>query len=311
MTTATNPQVVQYHITPHKKRYERIIGRVDDKDQLIGNPNNVKSVAPPKQFIPFHYTAYVKKVVENGKYEGKIKFIPLSESGGENMELRYLSTCPSLDRKYQEKNGYKPIDNADGVGAFFNGDTIYDVPILATNELRRLFMENHPNNGDNPNRPPKAEIYFKIRNGKSDMEQRKAKMLLERKIADFKTKVMEDDNFAEVLSIVYKIKSVYDVDVKRTILFEKLDTQESTMAVMNKYDNYFDELKSKFQYFLDKGILDVHNEKIIFKSDKKAVGIKIEMGADSTLYADTFVKGCEQKSALLKWIEIEKKLNNN
>lgn len=316
MSTATlEPQIIQYHITPDKKFFERIVGKVDEKDQLIGNPNNKRRMSPPKQFIPFAYTAYVKKVYkeENGSkvYNGDIEFIPLSQSGGEHMELRYLSTCPSLDRKYQEKHGYKPVDNVDGVGAFFNGGLVYDVPVLPTNELRRLFMQNHPNNGDNPNRPQRAAIYFKIRNGKADMEARKAKMLEGKKIADFKNKVLEDDNFAEVISTVYKINTSYDLDIKRTIIFEKLEDDTSTKKVIDKYESYFEELKSKFQFFLDKNVLEVSNKKLIYKADKKPVDIKIEMGADSTAFADVFVQACKNNKVLTEWLAIEKKLNNN
>jgi hypothetical protein len=316
MSTETlEPKIIQYHITPEKKFFERIVGKVDDKDQLIGNSNNKRRMSPPKQFIPFAYTAYVRKVYkeENGSkvYNGEVEFISTSEAGGEHMELRYLSTCPSLDRKYQEKHGYKPADNNDGVGAFFNGGLVYDVPVLPTNALRRLFMENHPNNGDNQNRPQRSPVYFKIRNGKADMEARKQKMLAGKRISDFRSKVLEDNNFAEVVSTVYKINPSYDLDIKRTIIFEKLEDDDSTRKVIDKYEAYFEELKSKFQFYLDKNVLEVSNKKLIYKADKKPVDIKIEMGADSTAFADVFVKACKENEILTKWLEIEKKLNNN
>lgn len=313
MSTTTVEKTIQWHITPNKKPTERQVGSVDYKTGEFKGKQNHKSLRyPPKQFIPYSYTAYVKKVIpKTGVYEGEVKFIPLTEKGGEHMELRYLSTCPSLDRKYQEKNGYKPVDDVDGIGKFYQGGMIIEVPVLATNELFRTFMENHPNNGDSINHTNGKPVYFKIRNGKADVQARRERMEYEKKLADFKYKVANDDNTAEVLCIIYKVNPTLDPDSRKDKILEKFDETNGVVKVMNKASEFFNELEGRFQYLLDNNVIEVSNQKLIYKADKKPLGLDVELGVDSEKYSFVFVNKLNDNYKLLaEWLQIEKKLIN-
>jgi len=322
-TTATaKPQLIQFHITPNKKPVEKLVGTVNSKTgEFRGNKSHKSLRYPPKQFIPFTYTAYVKKLYEKdgkinekeeGVYNGKIKFLDINEAGGEHMELRYLANCPSLDRQYQEKNGYKASNETDGVGDFFLGARIYDVPVLPTNELYRTFMANHPNNGDNPNRPQRLPIYFKIRNGKADVEARKARLKYEKVISDFQYKMGEDDNLVEIYSIIYNINPSLELNSRRDNIMQKFDIPKGAETVMGRGKQYFIDLKNKVQFYLDKKILVVSDGKMIFNSDKKSLNINIELGADPEKFAENFINGCnDDYKQLKKWNEVEKTLTKN
>jgi hypothetical protein len=317
-TTQERPKLIQIQITPNKKPVEKLVGSVDTKTgEFKGKMTHKRMVYPPKQFIPFTYTAYVKKVIEkddNGKYkeyEGKIEFLSLNESGGEYMELRFLSSGSSLDRKFQEKHGFKPLNEEDGVGRFFQGAMIYDIPVLPTNELYRTFMENHPNNGDNPNRPQGAMVYFKIRNGKSDVEARKAKMQYEKKVNDLKMAIAEDDNTTEVFSIIYNISPSYELNSRRDKILSKFDEVNGADVVLKKSEKFFTDLQNRFQFLLNKGVVEISGEKLIFKADKKVVGLKVKFGADADKYSEILAKECASDHKVLsQWISIEKQLNN-
>jgi len=305
--------VIQLHISPNKKPVERISnGIVDSKTGEYKGRQNIKSLRyPPKQFIPYSYTAYVQKIDDGANYKGQIKFLSLNEEGGEFMEIRYLQGCPSLDRKWQEAKGYKPVNAKDGMGEFFQGATFVDIPEEPTNLLYRMMISNHPNNSDNPHRPKTSPVYFKVRNGKNDVDSRKAKMLYEKKLADFKLDLATDDNTAEVFSIIYKIKPEYELNVRREKVMEKFDEPNGVESVMKRASDFFEALQNTFQHYLNNNVIEVVKEEVIFKADKKPLGLSVKLGANPEKYAELFVKKCNKDHEILSaWLEIEKKLNN-
>jgi hypothetical protein len=317
---ATNTiEHIQIQITPDKKPIEKLVGTVSKEGTYRGNRSEKSYRYPPKQFIPFTYTAYVQKIYEKEAkkgegevYKGKIKFLDITEAGGEHMEIRYLKNCPSLDRQYQEKHNYKPADEKDGVGDLYFGATTYDIPVLPTNEMYRLFIEHSPYNGDNKNRPKNFPIYFKIRNGAADVDARKAKINHEKKVAEFKSKIAEDDNIVETYTIVYGRKRNIELNARRDNLMQQFDTKNGAETMMKDGENYFTNLKNTFQFYLNQNILVVAGEDVIHNADKKSLELGIDLGADKNRWSENFVNACISDYKLLtKWVEIDKELNKN
>lgn len=316
--TLQKPTVIQFQITPQKKPIPKLVGTVDKNGAYRGNRNEKSYRYPPKQFIPFTYTAYVKKVYEKGGkgegdvYKGKIEFVDITEVGGEHMELRYLKNCPSLDRQYQEKNGYKPADEKDGVGDLYIGASTYDVPVLPTNEMYRVFMAHHPNNGDNKNRPKNLPVYFKIRNGAADVEARRAKIAYEKKISDFKSEIAHNDNLVEIYTIVQGRNRNIELNARRDNLMQRFDVAGGTEQVMKEGETFFTNLKNVFQFYLNQSVLAVVKGDVIYNADKKSLELGVDLGADIKLFADNLVESCLKDYTILeKWVAIQKELNKN
>lgn len=325
MSTATQerPRTMQIRILPDKKPMERpgmFVGNANySTNEYKGRKTHKRTTWPPKVLIPCIYTAYVKrlmtidgKVVEKGgSYEGHIQFLAKNERGGEHMEIRYLQASPSLDKKWQDKNGYKPQSDEETAGRLWQGGLDYDIPIEADNELYRTFLANHPYNGDNKNRPDNYPIYFAVKNGLADVQARRQRMEAEKKIADFKMALATDDNMVEVFTVIYRINTAYDLNSRRETLLSKFDEKNGAEKVMKRAETFFTEMKNRFQYLLNNAVLEVRDEKLLNKTDKTIYLQKVKFGADTEKFADILINECNSNHKILsQWIEIEKQLNN-
>ena len=153
-----NKKQVVLHFRPDKKPFHMERGLVKDGQQ-VGQAMKV-AVAPPAQWIPNLYVAYVVKEIENGKYNGKFRFTSPDDSEAEQIEVRHLNTCPSLDKQWQIDNKRVPTTDEELVGWRFRSGEQQIFEVTAQNKQWIEFMLNHEANGTNPNRDKDTPSLF-------------------------------------------------------------------------------------------------------------------------------------------------------
>lgn len=147
------------HIRPDKHPFQMEQGLVKDEQQ-VGQAAKVM-VAPPTQWIPNGYHAFVIKTkTEAGKYEGKFEFVSADNPEAELIEVRYLATCPSLDKQWQIENGREPKSDEELVGWPFRSGEKVEFDVTAANKQWLHFMLNHESCGTNVNRDANMPSLF-------------------------------------------------------------------------------------------------------------------------------------------------------
>lgn len=189
---------VVLHIRPDKRPFQMKQGLVKDEQQ-VGQAADVM-VAPPTQWIPNGYHAFVVKTkAENGKYEGKFDFVNADNPSAELIEVRYLATCPSLDKQWQIENGRDPKSDEELVGWPFRSGEKVEYDVTAANKQWIHFMLNHESCGTNVNRDANLpSLFIEVDTEKELIEKSKELSLLAKKLKK------EQD---EIQSQLEKIKS--------------------------------------------------------------------------------------------------------
>lgn len=277
-------EILQMHITPLQKGVPMKKGNLNKHGQFTGTVYDV-IVQPPLQLIPNEYNAYVKEVIDKttGKYEGELEFIPPTEKGGKVKVIRYLSSCHSLDKQYQEKNNYTPSNDEEIIGRFFQGNTVFNLPKIEMNALYILFLSNHPNNQDNKYRKPDAPIYFRFIDGKTELKNELEDLAKENKISEIKQAIINNDEYAEIVSYIFGLNEGIEISSRKVQLIKKIKSDEE--SVLNTIDKFWDNVKNNFSYLVAKKAILIEDGIILNGATKTPIyknkDIKAGMNEDN------------------------------
>jgi len=261
-------ELVQIEITPNKQSVALKKGQLDRNGQMVGSVYDVL-IAPPMQLIPNEYTAYCKEVLVNGKYEGQLQFLKENETGGTMKTIRYLSTCHSLDKHYQERNNFNPNSDEEVIGKMFQGGTIINLPNNSKNRLYLEFLEHHPNNGGNLNKISDSAVYFKFVNGASDLQDELLEMKRESKTNELKADILNNQSKAELYAYIFKLDDKIAIETNQVILIKKIKNDPNEF--IQTIDDFWNKVKNDIDYALLKEKIIIEDGTILDGDTKKAI----------------------------------------
>lgn len=308
-------QVLRIHITPDLKGTPMIKGQLDKNGNIAGSTEQV-IVSPPIQWIPMSYSKTVKKIIdEKGKYNGEFKFCDASEKGAQVIEVHYIPGCPSLDRKWQEDNGYSlkkdaPISELDAeaeIGREYLANRVYDFDLTKEDPAFIIFLKNHDVNGTNPNRDKDTRVLFIELDGTKSVDKKKDDFQKEKALFSMKSDLLEKEDLVDVLSQVFDISKSYDLDTRRDMLVDMLAAQGE------KFIKSVEKAKSKISnqtdFLFKDGVISILDKQIVSSDDKKPIHPKkFSSDKPSVVCKELAEYSMENEKNYLEWLKIEKQL---
>lgn len=309
-------KVLRIHITPDLKGTPMIKGQLDKNGNIAGSTEQV-IVSPPIQWIPMSYSKLVKKTKVNGKYTGQFEFIGEGEDtkGAELIEVHYVKGCPSLDRKWQEDNGYSlkkdaPISELDAeaeIGNEYLANRVYDFDLGKEDPTFITFLKNHDVNGSNPTRDKDTRVLFIELDGKSSVDKKKDDFQKEKALFGMKSDLLEKEDLVNVLSQVFDISKTYDLDTRRDMLVEMLSAQGE------KFIKSVEKAKSKIsnqtEFLFKDAVISILDKQIVSSDDKKPIHPKkFSSDKPSVVCKELAEYSMEKEENYLEWLKIEKQL---
>lgn len=211
-------------IRPDKKPTLMKQGYVKD-NQFVGQTIDVH-VMPPKQWIANGYMAYVVKEVDNGKYNGKFQWSDSSDPNAEQIDVRWLRNCNSLDKQWQTDNKRDAnMNDEELVGWEFISGAEYEVD--ETTERRgKMWIEllkHHEDNGSNPHRDQTQLPLFVEIDAVKEVEKKRSDFSERKKLIDEEEAILENDERVDELSKLFNLNiELQDVDTRRHRLIEAM-----------------------------------------------------------------------------------------
>lgn len=259
-----NSSFFRLHVRPDAQKTKVQIGFVKN-NEFIGTPYDAIAT-PPAQWIPNHYQALVIKDESEGKYKGKFKWADsMDEEGAVMIDIRYLSSCSSLDAKWQVENGFKPKDEIEEVGWEYPQGEIQEFDSSRIPKLLKEFFEHHQGNGDNPLRDRENSIMFRIVNPVAKVNDQKARLEKEENNLKIRKSIMENDSYVECLSQIFNISPRYEMDVKRSTLGDKFEADTEGFKKIIK--DYIAEQKAGIAKALKKGLIVITDGAVTHKNE--------------------------------------------
>lgn len=303
------------HVTPDLQGTPMIKGNLDKNGNIEGATEKV-IVSPPIQWFPMSYSKIVKKIFDDkNKYTGKFDFCKADEQGAEVIEVHYVPGCPSLDRKWQEDNGFSlkrsdPIELLDAeaeIGREYLANTIYDFDLTKEDPLFITFLKNHDINGSNPNRDKNTRILFIEKDGEESVSKKKKDFAKEKVLFKMKSELLEGDDLVGVLTHVFDLSVSYDLDTRRDMLVEMLESQgEKFITSVEKAKT---KILNQTEFLFKDGLISVLDKQIVSNDDKKPIHPhKFNSDKPSVVAQELAEFSVKTEKNYLSWIEIEKKL---
>jgi len=239
-TTQNQKKLFRIHVRPDLKPTEAIAGRIKD-NQLVGN-NFPVEIAPPEQWIPNFYEAKVVKIKSSGKYQGKFDWYDpnddkMKDKEYENITVRYLSSCDSLDEKYQIENGFKPLNENEESGWIYPSGVVTDIPNAPSRFIE--FYEHHEMNGDNPMRDRNNKVGFVIVNSELISKKKFDEIEKDELVVNYRKGIAQSDSRTLILSSIMGIRNEYSLDDKRNELLTKVGRSFDEYKKFKKIEDGF------------------------------------------------------------------------
>lgn len=207
--------------------------------------------------IPNYSKIWAKQEKKNGKLTGEITPLPWGADGGMVVELRYIQSCRSIDKQYQDELKIKPSEEEDSEIELDYGLNEFDEKVYP---MKCLMLKLHGFNGSNTSRNPQGKVVFTTYEPEKQMNIQ----------ASFIQLRQQGENM--VVDARYKPKklralaSLFEMDVKQLdeILFNQL------LEYTQKPDVFWNVInlnKKKFEVTLKKsrdlGIIDLSLPNIV------------------------------------------------
>jgi len=280
-----NKEFFRIHVKPNAKPYEAIKARVRD-NEFITREEKI-FLSPPEVNIHNFYTHKVIKLKgESGQYEGKFKFVDEYDKGGdvESIEIRYIANCPSLDKQWQIKNGFKPLDAKAFHGNNYPANSIQEFDMNNTDPLYIEFLKHHQGNEVNPQRDPRNGILFKEVDTVSSIGNKKSKFEMEKKKMQFIESIHESDGIVNIYSAMLGISMQYDIDYRRDRVLEQAEVL-TTDGLIKKVNEWKSQYVATLNGFLADGKINVKTKKVYISKNPepffKDEELKSESGTET------------------------------
>lgn len=218
-------------IRPDKKPTLMKQGYVKD-NQYVGQTIDVH-VMPPMQWIPNGYTAYVVKDVDSsGKYNGKFEWSTPEDEKAEQINVRWLKTCPSLDKQWQTDNKRDAnMSDEELVGWEFRSGAEYEIDANTENRGKTWveFLQHHQDNGSNPQRDTTQMPLFVEVDAVKEVEKKRDDFKERKRAFDEEEAILENDERVDELSKLFGLNvSTYDVETRRHRLIEVMKSDSKS-----------------------------------------------------------------------------------
>lgn len=296
---ATKQNFFRIHVRPDLKPTPVVIGTVKD-NQIVGDSFEAH-MNPPDQWIPNYYEAKVVKKITNGRYNGEFIFWnDKMDESPEIIEIRYLKNCTSLDKRWQEANGYEAKTEEEEIGFPYESGKVIDIPMsqITTNFIR--FMEHHELNGDNPNRDVNHRPAFIIINSETNLIKKESKINNEIERLRYIEKIKESDDFVNSLSIIHSINFDYDISDKRDALLDMALIQSEYEKMEKTDSDYISKISQQLKMLFDTKTIAIKNDKIFDEKNHKHIFVEyiVEEGNNANVPSDLVSKAVYESSAM-------------
>lgn len=287
-------QFFRIHIKPNARPYEAFKAKVVD-NEIVSEEEKVL-LTPPEINIHNFYTHKVVKIKdEKGNYTGRMKFVESFEDAEEgetveNVEIRYIANCPSLDKQWQIKNGYKIVQTADRSeaqnyhGWNFPAGSIQEFDLGKADPLFIEFLKHHQGNGKNPNRDPRNGILFIEVDASKNIVSKKGKHEEQKRKIQFIDNIHESDEVVNIYSEMFGVSKVYDIETKRDKVLE-IAEKLTTEGLMKEVEKWKGNYRSTLSGFLSDNKISVKSKKVYIGKNPepffKDEAIKSESGTDT------------------------------
>lgn len=280
-----NKQFFRIHIKPNAKPYEAIKGKVYD-NEIQGETTKVFITPPEVNIHNFYKHKVIKLENAKGVYEGRFKFVDSFDSTEgvvEEIEVRYIENCPSLDKQWQIKNGYKPKDAKAYHGWNYPANEVVEFEVGKTDPLFIEFIKHHQGSASNPNRDPRNGVLFVEVNADKNISNKKAKFEMEKKKTEFIENIYTSDEIVTIYSEMLGIPK-RDIDTMRDSVLDRAD-KLTTDGMMKEVNNWKAQYRNTLGSFLSDGKISVKNKKVYIGKNPepyfKDVDFKSESGTET------------------------------
>ena len=264
----------------------------------------------PMQWIPYHYIAYGKKLVdEKGTYNGRFEFVEAGTDGAEEMTVAYIKGCPSLDEKWQEKNGYrdpKKLSDEEQVGYERRSGEVFEFKKNDTPPLFIEYLKHHDGNGSNVWRNKRSDIYFvevdgtqKLKVKTTDFNERKKNMEMEESI-------MTNEKKRELYFEIFDIDKSHTPEMQLADLLEIFSGNPTSFHT--KLDKVALKIESTVNYLLKEGTISSNDNTLISNEDKKPLfNIAFKSKKPSEMAKEFATIAMADEEGYTKWIKFDNK----
>lgn len=223
------------HVRPDAQQSVIKIGKVRD-DAFVGEVYDAIAT-PPVQYVPNHYRALGVKKLTNGKYNGEFEFAKsASEKEAVMIQVRYLSTCQSLDAKWQEENGYTPNGDEEAVGWAWRQGSIVEFQSDKVSPLWKKFLEHHQGNGDAPMRDVNNSVLFTILKDEALVSKEDMLLAQEENLLLIRKRIQDgEEDYLNALCELVGIRIGYDTKIKQGQLMKFI--RENSADFYSMYQN--------------------------------------------------------------------------
>jgi len=272
MSKATKTQnqnkFFRIHVRPELVPQEAIIGAVKD-NQIVGDSYPV-NIPLPEQWIPNFYEAKVIRIIENGRYNGKFNFwTPNMGEEPEIIEIRYIKNCHSLDKRWQDQNGYTPKGDDEEVGFAYPSGKIVDIPMESVPQHFITFMRHHEFNGDNPVRDVQSRPAFIIIDSEKNLKVKNNRVEEDMKRLEYIKEVQGIDNRVINLAIIHGINPDYDLSDKRDAILDKVYADYKKLVEVEA--EYKKNMLANLELAFTTKSIAIENETIYDTTSKKSI----------------------------------------
>lgn len=267
--TKKSSSLFRIHVRPDAQQSVIKIGKVRD-DSFVGEVYD-GFATPPIQYVPNHYRALGVKKIKDGKYNGEFEFAKsANEPNAVMIDVRYLSSCHSLDAKWQDENGFEPNGDEEAVGWAWRQGQIVEFQSSKVAPLWAKFLENHQGNGNAPMRDPNNSVLFTILSDEELVSKEDKLFEQESFIMEIRKKIKEgDEDYLNAYCDLVGIRVSYSEKIKQGELMKFIrENGEKFYTMYTNSKNEYLDIANQMQvkgYIIEsgeKGAFFVNDEKI-------------------------------------------------
>lgn len=307
MSKSQNQKLFRINVRPDLKPTPATQGKVID-NAIVGDKFETE-IAPTPQWIPNFYDALVVKKKTANKYEGKFDWY---NPNGENKDLRpeqitvrFLSSCDSLDQKYQEENGFKPSNEQEESGWSYPSGVITD--IKNPNPRFIEFYEHHEMCGDNPLRDSRNRIGFYIVNSATSVNAKKSEIEKDEIAHEYRKAVLNSEERTIILASLFKVRMDYGIEDKQTEVLTKIGRSYDEYLKAKKIeDNFTKEASTFLKSLLDKKQITITDTDVVYEGDKYFEGFESRAENKEAICADLSIEIVNKESFYNDYLKIVK-----
>jgi len=304
-----NQKLFRIHVRPDLKPTPAQQGVVID-NVIVGDKFETE-IAPTPQWIPNFYEALVVKKLTNGKYNGKFDWYdsnnPPKDGSPEQITVRFLATCQSLDQKYQEENGFVPSNEQEESGWSYPSGIITD--IKNPHPLFVEFYEHHEMNGDNPLRDKRNRIGFYILDASKNVSNKKSEIEKDEEVIKYRRGVLDSKDKTIILASLTGVRLDYELEDKQTEVLNKIGRTYDEYQKFKKIEDEFVKEASVFlKTALNKKQIDITESDVVYDGEKYFSGFESKANNKEAICADLAIEIVNKESFYNDYLKIKKEI---